>query len=167
MDLTENDVLEIMKLFESSKFDYLQLEHDGRKIILSKAGNAPIAVSTVSPAPLLEQEPPATLAAQAGSQTPNAEPEVAATAVAVADEGLTAVPAPMVGKFYAAPSPSDPPFVEVGQRVEPDTTMGLIEVMKVFNSITAGFDGTVEKILVSNGQAVQEGQPLFLIRQKD
>jgi acetyl-CoA carboxylase biotin carboxyl carrier protein len=163
MELTEDDVLEIMKLFERSKFDFLQLEHGGRKITLSKGGYSPIAVPAVTPAPTAERAPPDGSAAGTRS-LPKAEPVPAAAAGIVVDEGLTAVPAPMVGKFYAAPSPTSPPFVKIGQRVAPDTTIGLIEVMKVFSSVTAGLAGVIERILVGNGQAVEQGQALFLIR---
>ena len=72
--------------------------------------------------------------------------------------------APMVGTFYAAPEPSAPPFTEVGARVDEDATVGLIEVMKVFNSIRAGANGVIEQILVQNAQFVEYGQALFLIR---
>ena len=70
----------------------------------------------------------------------------------------------MVGKFYAAPSPSDPPYVEVGSKVAVGATVGLIEVMKVFASIKTETAGVIERILVSNGQFVEFGQPLFLLR---
>jgi acetyl-CoA carboxylase biotin carboxyl carrier protein len=70
----------------------------------------------------------------------------------------------MVGKFYAAPSPSDPPYVEQGKEVAAGATVALIEVMKVFTSVKTDVAGVVERILVSNGQFVEFGQPLFLIR---
>ena len=70
----------------------------------------------------------------------------------------------MMGKFYAAPSPSDPPFVEIGQRVAAGATLGLIEVMKVFASVKTEIAGVVERILVANGQSVEYGQALFFIR---
>ena len=66
-------------------------------------------------------------------------------------DGVVAIRAPMLGIFYRAPSPGEKPFVEVGQRVRADDTVGLIEVMKLFNSIRAGLDGEVVKILVDNG----------------
>ncbi len=74
------------------------------------------------------------------------------------------VTAPMVGKFYAAASPSDPPYVEKGTKVAAGATVGLIEVMKVFASIKTETAGVIERILVSNGQFVEFGQPLFLLR---
>jgi acetyl-CoA carboxylase biotin carboxyl carrier protein len=70
----------------------------------------------------------------------------------------------MVGKFYAAPSPSDPPFVLPGAKVAAGATVGLIEVMKVFASIKTETAGVIERILVSNGQFVEFGQTLFWLR---
>ena len=74
------------------------------------------------------------------------------------------VTAPMVGKFYAAPSPSDPPYVEKGTKVAAGATVGLIEVMKVFASIKTETAGVIERILVSSGEFVEFGQTLFLLR---
>jgi acetyl-CoA carboxylase biotin carboxyl carrier protein len=70
----------------------------------------------------------------------------------------------MVGKFYAAASPSDPPYVQPGTAVGVGATVGLIEVMKVFASIKTETAGTIEKVLVTNGEFVEFGQPLFLLR---
>ncbi len=153
MDLTEDDVLEIMKLFERSKFDYLQLEHGGRKITLVKGGYAPIAVPAATPALLAERAPPEQRSAQIRPLPAKAEPTAATAAGAVVDEGLTAVTAPMVGKFYAAPSPSDPPYVQVGTKVEIGATVGLIEVMKVFASIKTETAGMIERILVATASS--------------
>jgi acetyl-CoA carboxylase biotin carboxyl carrier protein len=157
MDLTEDDVLEILKLFEHSKFDYLHLEEGGRKITVSKGGY----VSASSPG-----APAASAAVPARTEAaPATAPWQAAKADAVViDEGLLAVTAPMIGKFYAAPSPSDPPFVQIGQRVAAGATMGLIEVMKVFASVKTEIAGVVERILVANGQSIEHGQALFFIR---
>jgi len=156
MDLTEDDVLEILKLFEHSKFDYLHLEQGGRKITVSKGGYVPAGTVT---------EPARTDAAPGRAGPPPAVPQQAPKAeIAAADEGLVAMTAPMMGKFYAAPSPSDPPFVEKGQWVAAGATLGLIEVMKVFASVKTEIAGVVEKILVANGQSVEYGQALFFIR---
>jgi acetyl-CoA carboxylase biotin carboxyl carrier protein len=80
------------------------------------------------------------------------------------DAGLTAIKSPMVGTFYAAPSPDAKPFVAVGTRVDDDTDVCVIEAMKVFNNIKAETAGTIAKILVSNGQTVEFGQTLFLVK---
>jgi acetyl-CoA carboxylase biotin carboxyl carrier protein len=80
------------------------------------------------------------------------------------EEGITAITAPMVGTFYRSPSPDSAPYVEVGDKVEPGKTVCIIEAMKLFNEIESEIRGEVAKILVENGQPVEYGQKLFLIR---
>jgi acetyl-CoA carboxylase biotin carboxyl carrier protein len=78
-------------------------------------------------------------------------------------EGEIAIRAPMLGTFYRSPAPGDPPFVELGKRVQADDTVCLIEVMKLFSSINAGVDGVVTRIPVENGTMVEFGQMLIVI----
>ncbi|HEY4403732.1 MAG TPA: acetyl-CoA carboxylase biotin carboxyl carrier protein [Xanthobacteraceae bacterium] len=151
MELTEDDVLEILKLFEQSKFDFLQLEQGERKITVSKGGYVSARTDAAPAAPARPAPAP-------GAAAPQTAP------VAPVEHGLLPVTAPMVGKFYAAPSPSDPPFVVPGAKVAAGATVGLIEVMKVFASIKTETAGVIERILVSNGQFVEFGQTLFWIR---
>ena len=80
------------------------------------------------------------------------------------DDGLLAVESPMVGTFYAKPNPESDNFVKVGSAVGPDTVVCLIEAMKVFNEVQAGVSGTIERMLVENGDPVEFGQKLFLVR---
>jgi len=93
---------------------------------------------------------------------PTAAP--APAAAAPAKEVLPAIESPMVGTLYATPGPDKAPFVTVGSKVGPDTTVCLIEAMKIFNEIKAETSGTVEEVLVKSGQPVEFGQPLFRIR---
>jgi acetyl-CoA carboxylase biotin carboxyl carrier protein len=158
MELTDDDVLEILKLFEQSKFDFLQLEQGERKITVSKGGytsagmgGAGAAISSAA----------SSIAAASPSPSPMPTPQPAPSSIPA---GLVAVTAPMVGKFYSAPAPSDPPYVEVGSKVAVGATVGLIEVMKVFASIKTETAGVIERILVSSGEFVEFGQPLFLLR---
>ena len=155
MELTEDDVLEILKLFEQSKFDFLQLEQGERKITVSKGGY----ISARTDAALA-----AALPAAAAPPLVTGGPQALPAQSAAPDPGLLPVTAPMVGKFYAAPSPSEPPFVMPGTKVAAGATVGLIEVMKVFASIKTETAGMIERILVSNGQFVEFGQTLFWIR---
>jgi acetyl-CoA carboxylase biotin carboxyl carrier protein len=149
MELTDDDVLEILKLFEQSKFDFLQLEQGERKITISKSGHVAARADAVPPPP-----------AMAAIKAPTALP----AAPAAPAEGLLPITAPMVGKFYAAPSPSDPPFVTAGAKVAAGATVGLIEVMKVFTSIKTETAGMIERIVAANGELVEFGQTLFWIR---
>ena len=102
-------------------------------------------------------------------------PVYAATAVAAAPTVAAPAPAaktprgavessPMVGVFYAAPSPGEAPFVNVGQTVSAGETLGIIEAMKIMNPIEATKSGVIEEILVKNGEVIQFGQPLFRYR---
>lgn len=78
--------------------------------------------------------------------------------------GLVAIESPMVGTFYSSPNPDAGPFISVGASIGPDSVVCLIEAMKVFNEIKAETTGTIERILVTNGEAVEFGQKLFLVR---
>jgi len=89
-------------------------------------------------------------------------PKAAAPAVPSGD--LTTVTAPMIGTFYRAPAPGEPPFVDVGAEVEPGTVVCIIEVMKMMNAVTAGTTGTVVEVLVENAEPVEYGTPLFRVQ---
>jgi len=82
----------------------------------------------------------------------------------VPSEGLLTIEAPMIGTFYRAPGPGEPPFVEVGSTVEPTTVVCIIEVMKMMNSVPAGVAGTLVEVCRENAQPVEYGQPLFRVQ---
>lgn len=87
-----------------------------------------------------------------------------AAAPAAPDAGLLEIKSPMVGTFYASPDPDSPPFVQAGAAVHVGTVVCILEAMKVFNEIKCEVAGTIERVLVKNAQAVEFGQPLFLVR---
>ncbi len=92
-------------------------------------------------------------------------PEAAAPGEAVAgEEGLVSITSPMIGTFYAAPNPDAPPFVTPGSAVTPETVVCLLEAMKIFNEIKAECSGTVAKVLIENGEPIEFGQSLFLVK---
>ena len=160
MDLTEDDVLQILKLIDESKFDYFQLEVGELKITVSKGDPIPVTGSTPAPAPAAGVAKPAVESRPAAAVP--AEKEAPKTRAI--PEGMAAITAPLLGTFYVAPEPGAAPFIKVGQTVTEDTTVGLIEVMKVFNSVRAAVNGTVTEVLAKNGQFVEYGQPLFLVK---
>jgi len=96
--------------------------------------------------------------------TPAATATAAATETDASEQGLLKIESPMVGTFYLAPNPDAAPFVAVGATVGPETNVCVIEAMKIFNEIKAECSGTIEKVLVSNAEAVEFGQALFLVR---
>jgi len=162
MDLTEDEVLEVLKLIEESSFDFLRVEIGDLKLTVSKGGYIPgSSDETQPPAPAQQTEdsaPPPEPPSPPPPPTERVREDLAGR------EGLVPVTAPMVGTFYAAPDPESPPFVEQGARVDDDTTVGLIEVMKVFTAVRAGATGVIADALVANAQFVEYGQELFLIR---
>jgi acetyl-CoA carboxylase biotin carboxyl carrier protein len=145
MSLTAKDVEQIMALLESSRFGRLSLEMEGLKLELARNG---AAKSNVSPAP-------------APSPAPSPPPEPGSPA---RRDGVVEVTSPLLGIFYRAPKPGEPAFVEVGARVEEESVIGIIEVMKLMNSARAGVRGEIVEILVPNGELVEHGQPLMLVR---
>jgi acetyl-CoA carboxylase biotin carboxyl carrier protein len=166
VELTHEDVLEILGVLEGSDVDYLELEAGGTKIVADRNGvRAPATVSTA-------EEPQSRLARSAPEPIhPAAETRVTATTAAPTaaepppDGGdLHRITAPVVGVFYRSPEPGAPPFTEVGAEVTEDTTVGLVEVMKMFNSVTAGVRGRVVEILAENASFVEYGQTLMTIR---
>ena len=150
MSLTARDITEITRLLEDSSFDELQLEIDGLKIHLRRSG-APVTAAE-----------PVRAAAAAASPAPTATIAAPPAAVAV-DPALVAVRAPLLGTFYRAPKPGAPPFVEVGASVEPDTIVGIIEVMKLMNTVRAGASGVVREIRARDGTLVEYGETLLSI----
>lgn len=151
MELSEDDVLHILKLIDESHFDYFQLEVGDLKITVSKGDPIPqTAAPQVSAAPAPKPTAPA------------AAPQAAKPAVV--PEGMLPITTPLLGTFYVAPEPGAPPFVKVGQAVTEDTTVGLIEVMKVFNSVRAAVNGTIVEVVAQNGQFVEFGQTLFIVK---
>ncbi len=145
MALSEDDVREILRLIDESELDELRIERPDFKLHVRR-GSAPQA----------EEEPaPAAPAAAQEASKPPPRP---------ASDGRTeTIAAPMLGSFYAADGPNSEPFVEVGDRVEPDTVVAIIEVMKMMNSVRAGVAGTVVEVCAENAELVKEGQPLFRV----
>jgi acetyl-CoA carboxylase biotin carboxyl carrier protein len=147
--LTAKDVAEIMRLLEQSSFDSLSIEIDGVKLNLQRGSTAPVERAVV-PAPSPRSDGPAQ------SALPKAKPP--------SEPGLSEVASPLLGIFYRAPKPGEPPFVEVGSKVEQDTVIGIIEVMKLMNSVCAGVKGEVVEILVDNAALVEFDEILVRVR---
>ena len=153
MDLRKLKTL--IDLVSESNVSELEItEAEGKVRIVKGAIGAPVAMAMpMAAVPVAAPAPQASAAA----------PVVAdAAAAAPADTGHV-VKSPMVGTFYSASSPEAKPFVQVGSVVKEGETICIIEAMKILNEIEADQSGTVTKILVANGQAVEYGQPMFII----
>lgn len=156
MALTDEDVREILRIIDESQVDELRLERDGLSLYVARAGAqqtaAPVATAVAAPAPPAPGAPAAAPAAPADPP-----------ATAPAADGLVTIEAPMLGTFYRAEAPGRDPFVDVGSRVEPDTVVAIVEVMKMMNSIEAGVAGTIAEVCADNATLVEYGQPLFRV----
>jgi len=160
MALTDEDVREILRIIDESQVDELRLERDGLSLYVARAGAqqtaAPVAMAAPAPAPA-----PVSPAAPAVAPAPAPPADPPATAPAA--DGLVTIEAPMLGTFYRAEAPGRDPFVDVGSRVEPDTVVAIVEVMKMMNSIEAGVAGTIVEVCAENATLVEYGQPLFRV----
>jgi acetyl-CoA carboxylase biotin carboxyl carrier protein len=150
VSLTAKDVAEITRLLEDSSFSELHLEIDGLKLSLRR--QAPRADANLP-------EPPRSLSTAPSSSGTT----TAATQDVRSSESVHVVAAPLLGTFYRAPKPGNPPFVQVGSIVEENTIVGIIEVMKLMNTVRAGAKGSVREILAVDGVLVEFGQPLLRI----
>lgn len=161
------EIREIIKLVDGSSIDEFSYESEGVKVKLKKNGGA---VQTSS-----SQSAPAAPQVEASSAVPAANPEPAAKAEELIseespeltvenNENLHKILSPMVGTFYKSPSPEDEAYVQVGSKVSADQVVCIVEAMKLFNEIEAEVDGEITEILVKDGQLVEYGQPLFLVK---
>ncbi|SHE62245.1 acetyl-CoA carboxylase biotin carboxyl carrier protein [Desulforamulus putei] len=151
-----NELKELIKVLDQTDITEIDLESDGVKVSIRKGGKVSASVTTPAAAPAAEAQVVETVKT----------PEVPAAAPAQPAAGLVPVTAPMVGTFYRAPAPDADPFVQVGDVVQPGQTLCIIEAMKLMNEIEAEIAGEIVEILVENGQPVEYGQKLFLIKKK-
>jgi len=143
---------ELIEMMEDHGVTEVNLRHGDEQWRLRRG---PAEVVQMMPQAAAPQAP-----AAAPAPAPAAPASGGESAAPAAPEGPV-ITSPTVGTFYSSPSPDDPPFVKTGSKVSPDTTVCLIEAMKVFNPIEAEVSGTITEILVENGEAVEFGQPLF------
>ncbi len=152
---------ELVRLMVSNDLTELDLRDSEEQVTLRRSSvHAPPQVFTAPPVQTQLTAPPApaqpaAAQSQGAQQTPSGADE---------EEGLIRIESPMVGTFYSAPNPDSPPFVEPGKQINSETVVCIIEAMKIFNEIKAECSGTIRQVLVKNGQAVEFGQPLFLVK---
>jgi acetyl-CoA carboxylase biotin carboxyl carrier protein len=136
VDLSEEDVREILRIIDQSEVEELRIEVSGFSLHVRKTATSPPAGGD-----------------RADARSPAAAPGGAAQIVE----------APMLGTFYRSEAPGEPPLVAVGDHLEPDSVVCLIEVMKLMNHVQAGVSGTVADVLAEDGALVEFGQPLFAV----
>jgi len=183
VELRQEDIAEIVRIFNDSELQELRLDLGGNRLYLSKhagglagweAGPASApAAGAAAPAPTTQPAstapastpaaPPAASdpAAAAGSNVGSGAGAEAASHGAAAASHLVELKSPLLGVFYRRPAPDKPPFVEVGSEVGPDDPVCIIDVMKMFSRVPAGAAGRVVEILAQDGQLVEHGQVLM------
>ena len=172
-------VLELVKAVSDSTLTEFKYEEDGVKLSLKKTGDkivqvqapaAPLAAPVITPSVMPEAQVQAAPVTGIQAAAPAAAQAGAVTAAEAVDGGSVekapagnVVKSPLVGTFYAAPAEDAEPFVKVGDSVKEGQVLAIVEAMKLMNEIESDFTGTVTEILVENGEAVEYGQPLFVI----
>lgn len=160
MDLTQDDVLHILKLIDQSPVGRFSLQTGDLRLEFAKgvahvaAEPADVPAKAAVPAPETSIAPAAPVASQEA---------VSVSQAAASGQGLVSIKAPLLGIVYRRPEPGAPVYVEEGSLVEEDTTVALIEVMKLFNQVQAGVRGRIVRVCVDNGSLVEYGQELFQV----
>lgn len=168
-DVTGEDIKTLIEMFDESDWKELSLQVEDFRIFLSRdaehtvpgwlaQGQAAVGTAVTGRKRTQATDP--------DTQQPEAEAVASNSAAkeAAVPEGAEAINAPNLGIFYRAPKPGAPPYVNIGDKVEADTEICLIEVMKLFTPVTAGVKGVVLEICVADGEMIEHGQPLFYIR---
>lgn len=161
--LNLDEIREIAKLVEKYGFADFEFENEKIRIRISKSNPTtfipaihPFATTPVSPVVSIDAKTQTEQKVEAEKERQEVETS--------SEDRLHKITSPIVGTFYRAPAPDKPPYVKIGDRVEPETVVCIVEAMKLMNEIQAGVSGEVVKIYVENGQPVEYGQPLFGIK---
>ncbi|MGG1551668.1 acetyl-CoA carboxylase biotin carboxyl carrier protein [Paenibacillus ferrarius] len=160
-----SEIKELIKLVDQSSLHELEIENEGARLSIRKPNKsepvyvtAPAAHQSFAPIPQASIASAAPAALEAGTAAP------AAGQAKQEDPSLHKIVSPMVGTFYSAASPGAAPFVNVGSKVNDKQIVCIVEAMKLMNEIEAEVRGEIVEVLVENGQLVEYGQPLFLVR---
>lgn len=162
-----HELRELIKLIDQSSIQKFELESEGNKVTIKKtkgtAAANPVSEEAIqeayvsAPAPRVEAVPIVQAAPTPKAEEP-AKPAIDTTS------NLHKIVSPMVGTFYSSPSPEAPAYVSTGSRVNEKTIVCIVEAMKLMNEIEAEVRGEIVQVLVENGQLVEYGQPLFLVK---
>ncbi|MBD2847292.1 acetyl-CoA carboxylase biotin carboxyl carrier protein [Paenibacillus sp. IB182496] len=154
-----NDIKELIKLVDQTSVQELEIENEGTRLHIRKPGKTEVVNVQSAPAPHTYMPAPQASAPQhVPAQQEPAEPAAAPS------QQLHSIVSPMVGTFYRSPSPDAAPFVKAGDRVDEKKVVCILEAMKLMNELEAEVNGEIVEILAENGQLVEFGQPLFLVK---
>ncbi len=164
--MNQKELKELIEFLIEKDIAEFELERGDVKVKIKRAGEHTVVHSQAEPR--FYAVPPASAVEMAavpvGGTTPSASP--AAPPAPAVEEGLHTVKSPIVGTFYEAPSPGAPPFVKAGDSVEVGQVLCIVEAMKLLNEIESDIAGEIIKKLATNGQPIEYGQELFVIRPK-
>lgn len=167
------EIREIIKLIDQSSIEKFTFESEGTKIKLEKANGVqqqPVQIEQRKEEPAQQEQPVIQEMKKEQSEQAPAKQESKETSTnsstAENDPSLHKITSPMVGTFYKSSSPDADPYVQKGDSVKTDSIVCIVEAMKLFNEIEAEVSGEIVEILVEDGQLVEYGQPLFLVKQK-
>ncbi|RUT36172.1 acetyl-CoA carboxylase biotin carboxyl carrier protein [Paenibacillus zeisoli] len=160
-----NEIKELIKLVDQTSIHELEIENEGTRLAIRKPGKTEVVQVQSAAAPVHVTAAPAAVQIQ-----PPAEQATAAVSGGSAQQlqeakaNLHTIVSPMVGTFYRSSSPDKAPYVNLGDKVSDKTTVCIIEAMKLMNELEAEVKGDIVEILAENGQLVEYGQPLFLVK---
>ncbi|HKS40389.1 MAG TPA: acetyl-CoA carboxylase biotin carboxyl carrier protein [Blastocatellia bacterium] len=162
------EVKELIELVSEKGFAEFEIEHQGFRLHICRFKEPPVIQATPPPVIIsstvpIMPEPTAPVQSSVAPAAP-ATAQIAKADAPAAEAQLHTIKSPIVGTFYRSASPTSEPFVKIGDHVEPDTVVCIIEAMKLMNEIQAEASGEIVKIYVENGQPVEYGQPLFGIK---
>jgi len=162
------EIREIIKLVDGSSIDEFEFEAEGASLKMKKRSGVAVVEAQVAAQPvqqLVQGLPQAPVAAPVENAITN-RVESNVEPAPTQDANLHKIVSPMVGTFYQSPSPDKDAYVKVGSQVKNDSIVCIVEAMKLFNEIEAEVEGEIVEILVKDGQLVEYGQPLFLVKTK-
>ena len=161
------EIIELINTISDSKVTSFTIEEGDKKITIKAGDKAPqvvapqvVAMPAMAPQAMSMPMAPAVAAPQAAA----VETTAAEVAEAKTDANVKTITSPLVGTFYAAPSPDDAPFVSVGDTVKKGQVIGIVEAMKLMNEIESEHDGVITEIMVNNGDMVEYGQILIKVK---
>ena len=162
--MTVDEIRELINLAAETGIAELEVQRGDNRVRIRRAGFANPQDIVIAPAPAVGAAAAAPAAPAHAPANPRLEAPQEKAEKPAADANVTLVKSPIVGTFYEGPSPGAPPFVRVGERVQPGKVLCIIESMKLMNEIEAETSGIIESKLVMNGQPVEYGEALFAVR---
>lgn len=160
-----SEIKELIKLVDQTSVQELELENEGARLLIRKPGKTEVVNIQSAPITHTYTQPAIVpTAPQTGAAPAEQLSSPAAIPASTPADNLHKIVSPMVGTFYRASSPDNPAYVQVGDRVGEKSVVCILEAMKLMNELEAEVRGEIVEILVENGQLVEYGQPLFLVK---